>query len=80
MRSNRRPGEVSEPAGIHQLPAVLEDLASSGTLTAFQARWLAEQWDQLPDDWSRHPFCHQLGEHTCALIDGLAIRSAGEAR
>lgn len=52
-------------------PSVLEDLVSGGALTDFQTRWLAERWDELPNDWSRHPFCRQIGEHTRTFIDRL---------
>lgn len=47
----------------------LDVLRRSGALTTFQAEWLAEHCDELPDDWASHPYCRQVREHARAYID-----------
>jgi hypothetical protein len=51
------------------MQGLLDVLRRSGALTAFQAEWLAGHWDELPDDWARHPYCQQVRGHTRAYID-----------
>jgi hypothetical protein len=56
--------------------ARIEDLRSGGALTDFQANRLIERWDDLPYDWHRDPYFHQVGEHSVAYINQWRQRQA----
>jgi hypothetical protein len=56
--------------------AIVLKLAFDGALTSFQAKWVIEQWATLPADWSCHPYCRQIGEHTAAFIDARRLSRA----
>jgi len=43
-------------------------LLERGALTPWQVEWLAEHWDNLPQDWHRDPYFHTVREHTVAFI------------
>ena len=47
---------------------LLGALERSDVLTNRQAHWLAERWDDLPQDWYRNPYFHTVCEHTVAFI------------
>jgi len=50
-------------------PGLLGGLRRSSVLTDWQARWLADHGDGLPDDWASNPYFGGLLEHTRAYIN-----------